>query len=112
LIHHIVMFRLLDRTPENVEKVADVLRGLKGKVPTLRSLEIGVDVLHSDRSWDIALTATFDSLEDMEAYRAHPEHQKAVQYLNSTRASIAQVDYNSPDPEPSRGSGCTPPQPS
>jgi Stress responsive A/B Barrel Domain len=93
LIRHIVVFRLIDRTPESVGKAADVLRGLIGKVPTLRALEVGVDVLRSERSWDIALTALFDSLDDLEAYRVHPEHQKVVRYMESVRDAVASADY-------------------
>ena len=93
MITHVVMFRLIDRTPESVGRAADVLRGLAGKVPTLRSLEVGVDLLRSDRSWDIALVAGFDSLSDLEAYRVHPEHQTVVRYMNSVRESVASVDF-------------------
>jgi hypothetical protein len=93
LIAHIVMFRLIDRSPESVGRAADVLRGLAGKVPALRSLEVGVDVLRSDRSWDIALTAGFESLADLEAYRVHPDHQSVVRYMDSVRDAVASVDY-------------------
>jgi hypothetical protein len=93
LVKHIVMFRLIDRTPESVGRAAAVLRGLAGKVPTLRRLEVGADVLRSDRSWDIALVAAFDSLADLEAYQVHPEHQTVVRYMNSVRESVASVDF-------------------
>jgi len=93
MITHVVMFRLIDRTPESVGRAADVLRGLSGKVPTLRSLEVGTDVVRNDRSWDIVLIAAFDSLEDLEAYRVHPDHQAVVRYMNSVRDSVASVDY-------------------
>jgi len=96
MIRHIVLFRLVDRSPESVRRAAEVLRGLAGKVPSLRSLEVGNDVLRSERSWDIALTAGFDSLEDLEAYRVHPDHQAVVKYMNSVRESAASVDYEAP----------------
>ena len=96
MITHIVMFRLVDRTPESVGRAADVLRGLAGKIPELRSLEVGVDVLRSDRSWDIALIAWFGSLADLEAYRVHPDHQAVLRYMNSVRESVASVDFEGP----------------
>jgi len=49
------------------------LLGLKGKVPQLRSLEVGINIIHSARSFDIALVTEFDSLEDLSAYQSHLE---------------------------------------
>ncbi|MDQ0086829.1 hypothetical protein J2T12_000223 [Paenibacillus anaericanus] len=93
MIKHIVFFKLKDASLENVETTATVLRGLDGKVEQLRSLEIGVDVIKSPRSYDIALVATFDSLEDLEGYQVHPEHKKVIEYMNQVRESSVAVDY-------------------
>ncbi|GGH15539.1 Dabb family protein [Paenibacillus segetis] len=93
MIKHIVFFKLKDSSTENVERTAKVLRGLEGKVEQLRSLEIGLDVIHSARSYDIALVATFDSLEDLQGYQIHPEHQKVIQYMNEVRENSVAVDY-------------------
>ncbi|GJM78183.1 hypothetical protein HMSSN139_06790 [Paenibacillus sp. HMSSN-139] len=68
--------KLKDASPESVERTAAVLRGLEGKVEQLRGLEVGIDVVRSQRSYYIALIATFDSLEDLEGYQVHPEHKK------------------------------------
>jgi hypothetical protein len=93
MIKHIVFFKLKDSSAESVERTAKVLRGLEGKVEQLRSLEIGLDVIHSARSYDIALVATFDSLEDLQGYQIHPEHQKVIQYMNEVRENSVAVDY-------------------
>jgi hypothetical protein len=93
MIRHIVLFRLSDRSAQSIRQAADVLRGLAGKVPQLLSLEVGVDVLRAERSYDIALTATFDSLEDLQAYQVHPEHQVVAKYMNRVRESVAAADY-------------------
>ena len=93
MITHIVLCRLADRSPESVRRAAEVLRGLAGKVPQLRTLEVGVDVLRTERSYDIALTATFDSLEDLQAHQAHPAHQEVVKYMNRVRDAAVAADY-------------------
>lgn len=59
----------------------------------LKYLELGVDVLHSDRSYDISLLTRFDSLEDMQAYQVHPVHLKVIEYMTSIRESSVAVDY-------------------
>lgn len=95
MITHIVLFRLKDRSTENIERTREVLEGLEGKVPTLRSLEVGVDVIKKERSFDIALTATFDDLAGLEAYQVHPEHLKVVEFIATVRDSVVAVDYES-----------------
>ena len=59
MIKHIVMFKLSEKTTENMERAVDSLRSLEGKIETLQSIEIGTDFLESERSYDIVLTAHF-----------------------------------------------------
>lgn len=93
MIKHIVLFKLKDASPENIEVTANILRGLEGKVEQLRSIEVGVDVIKSQRSYDIALITTFDSLEDLEGYQVHPEHKKVIEHMNVVRESSVAVDF-------------------
>lgn len=95
MITHIVFFKLKDRSMRSVEKARDVLLGMKGKIPQLRHLEVGIDVLHSERSYDIALVTKFDSLEELQAYQAHPVHVEVAKYMTSVRESAVAVDYES-----------------
>jgi len=95
MIAHIVLFKLKDRSPQSVEKARDVLLRLKGRIPLLRQLEVGIDVLHSERSYDIALVTKFDSLEELEAYQKHPVHVEVAKYMTSVRESAIAVDYDS-----------------
>ncbi len=94
MIKHIVLFKLKDRSADNVERAAQVLRDMEGKIEVLRTIEVGIDVLHSERSYDIALTTSFDSLEDLETYQVHPVHQKVIEYMTSVRESSISVDYS------------------
>lgn len=75
---HIVMMRLKENNPENAAQIRDALYGMVGKVPQIRTLEVGANIIPSDRAYDIALTVTFDSHEDMEAYQVHAEHQRVL----------------------------------
>jgi hypothetical protein len=61
----------------------------------LRHLEAGIDVLHSERSYDLALVTKFDSMEDMKTYQAHPVHVEVLKYMTSVRESSVTVDYES-----------------
>ncbi|MMZ71489.1 Stress responsive A/B Barrel Domain protein [compost metagenome] len=50
-------------------------------------------MVKSPRSYDIALVATFDSLEDLEGYQVHPEHQKVIEHMTQVRESQVAVDF-------------------
>ncbi len=69
--------------------------GLKSRIPQLRQLEVGTDVLHSERSYDLALVTKFDSLEELEIYQKHPVHVEMAKYMTSVRESAIAVDYES-----------------
>ena len=55
MIKHIVCFKLKDPTPEACEKCREVLLSMKGNVPTLRGIEVGIDFMRSARSCDVVL---------------------------------------------------------
>ena len=93
MLTHIVLFKLKDRSPGNVEKAREVLLGMLGKIPQLRHLEVGVDILHSERSYDLALITKFDSPGEMQNYQAHPVHVKVSKYMTEVRESAITVDY-------------------
>lgn len=93
MIKHIVFFKLKDCTPELMAKTRDLLLSMEGKIEELRSIEVGVDLLRTGRSYDIALVTTFDSLEDLERYQVNPLHQAVSQFITSVRESAVAVDY-------------------
>ena len=91
---HIVLFKLKNTNPEGIEETAGILRSMQGQIPVLRSIEVGVDVVKSQRSYDLALITRFDSLADMQAYQAHPYHQNVVlKHINEVTELRVAVDF-------------------
>jgi hypothetical protein len=93
MIKHIVFFKLKDSSAENIEKTVQVLRDMDGKIPMLRSLQAGADVIRSERSYDLALIVEVDNLEDLQAYAVHPVHQEVIQYINTVKDHTLSVDF-------------------
>lgn len=94
MITHIVFFKLGNPTPDAIIAVRDKLLGMQGKIPQLRHLEAGIDVIRSERSYDVALMTRFDSLEELQAYQIHPLHAgEVIPYMRSVCSSIVAVDY-------------------
>lgn len=91
---HIVFFKLADPSEENVKIAKDILENMNGKIPQLKYLEIGVDVLHTERSYDIALITKFDSIEAMQEYQVHPYHvNEVLANLRPMLKGSAAVDF-------------------
>jgi hypothetical protein len=94
MITHIVLFKLTEPSAENLTVTRNKLLSMDGKIDLLRSLDVGVDVIRSERSYDIALTTRFDSLEDLQAYQIHPYHAgEVVPHMKAVCSSIVAVDY-------------------
>jgi diamine N-acetyltransferase len=90
---HVVLFKLKDNNPENVEQTAVKLRSLQGNVPTLKSIEVGVNVIPSARAYDIGIITRFDDLAAMQAYQTHPFHQEVLAYMNGVMETAVALDY-------------------
>ena len=75
---HIVLFKLKEATKENVEFVRDTLLLMEGNIKELKSLEVGMDVIRSDRSFDIGIITRFDSKEDYLSYDTNEFHVEKV----------------------------------
>ena len=94
MITHIVLFKLSDPSAENLAATHAKLLSMQGKIAQLRHLEAGVDVIRSERSYDIALVTRFDSLTDLQEYQVHPYHAgEVVPHMKSVCSSIVAVDY-------------------
>ena len=77
-------------------KAKELLLSMNGKLPMLRHLEVGIDVIRSERSFDVALYTKFDSLPDLQAYQVHPYHADVVAaYMKANSAAVATADYES-----------------
>ena len=93
MVKHIVMFKLAEKNPENMERAVDSLKSLEGKIETLKSIEVGTDFLESERSYDIVLTAQFENREGLKIYGGHENHLPVVKIMRSLCSSSVVVDY-------------------
>ena len=62
MVTHIVFFKLKDRSAVAISQAKDKLLSMEGKIDVLRHLEVGVDIIRSERSYDLALLTKFDCL--------------------------------------------------
>ena len=98
MIRHIVLFKLNKKVAKNnKEEVLNILKtnleNLKNKIPEIKFYEVGINLIVSKNSYDIALNSEFKSLEDLEKYRIHPEHLKIVDIINTYCDKRVVIDY-------------------
>ena len=98
MIKHVVMWKLKDFAEgtdkkENAQKIKSKLEGLKDKIEEIKFIEIGININDSADSYDVVLYSEFDSLENLNIYRNHPEHLKVGELVSAVRLERKVVDY-------------------
>jgi hypothetical protein len=92
VINHVLLFKLRDPAGD-ADRLARKLESLPPKIPEIRRFEVGRDIVRSARSYDLALVSEFDSLDALEAYRQHPEHQDVAAFIAEVSEHVAVVDF-------------------
>jgi Stress responsive A/B Barrel Domain len=94
MLTHIVVWKYRAETPQATrdEHLAR-LRSLSSVVPGIESLSVGVDTLHSPKSYDIGLVGIFRDRAVLDAYTVHPDHVKVVEFGGSITETMAKVDF-------------------
>jgi hypothetical protein len=97
MIKHIVMWNV--RGESAAEKAAAIAQikssfeSLRGRIPGLLHLELGVDSSRIDYACDVVLYSEFDSQASLDAYASHPEHTRVKAEVGDLRIARHQVDY-------------------
>ncbi|MCA8095531.1 Dabb family protein [Burkholderia anthina] len=97
MIRHIVMWKVRGVTQqERVDarrRVKHAFETLRGRIPGLTHVEVGMDVGVADHACDLVLVSDFDSPDALAAYADHPEHLRVRAELDGLRIERHQVDY-------------------
>lgn len=95
MTRHVVMFRFKGEHTERLETAVTfrkALIGLVDIVSELKSIEVGINE-NPCETWDLVLTATAATPEDVAAYSVHPAHVAAVNQIKERIEARACVDY-------------------
>ena len=100
MIKHIVMWNVRGDTPEQkaqgVARLKHSFESLRGRIPGLLHLELGVDSSRIDYACDVVLYTEFVNQAALDAYATHPEHLRVKQEVGDLRVARHQVDYAVP----------------
>ncbi len=98
MIKHIVMWKIKEShegtdKDELMDRIKEELEGLKSSIPEIKTMEIGRNSNELPTSFDVALYSEFESSEDLEIYKEHPEHVKVAQFIRQVTTDAVVVDY-------------------
>lgn len=99
MIKHIVMWKLLEEAngyskQENAKEFKSQLESLIPKIEAIVSMEVGIGYLEAGGAvFDMVLTTSHATKEDLNTYAVHPEHQKVVSFAKTIVAERRVVDY-------------------
>ncbi|WJH26031.1 Dabb family protein [Pseudarthrobacter defluvii] len=101
MIRHTVLFKFKpDFPPEDKQTWIAGLNRMRGNIPGMLNLAHGPDVLGTERSFDYAIVADFETVEDIAVYNTHPLHEPLKAYSFPNSLHILSVDFHLEDPQP------------
>ena len=71
MVKHILFVKMKDNSIEQCEKVKALFLSMKEQIPFLREVQVGIDYLHSQRSYDVVLELVVD--DDSVKYTVNKE---------------------------------------
>ncbi len=97
MIKHIVLFKLKsfnseDKKSAKLSEIKEGLLALESKIDALLSIEVGLNC-NANETFDIALTTTFNNMDDLETYAKHPDHLAVGKIIREVLEARSCVDY-------------------
>ena len=97
MIQHDVMIKLVDLDEEQKKKaclkIKDMLEGLKNDISQIKSINVGINISPRPIAFDLIASSTFNSQEDLDIFRPHEAHMKAVEYIETVAKQSVLVDH-------------------
>ena len=98
MINHVVLFKLKKYDSESqkqteISRIEEALLSLSGKIEELKYIEVGVNYDLATKSHDICLITHFESVDQLDSYRIHPEHLKVAELIGQHAVERAAVDF-------------------
>ena len=97
MLRHYILIRYKPETPEShITAFCEQMSALLQEIPELLELEIGRDILHEERSWDLILMMSLESVTTLRRYQAHPAHQAVMRFNGPFVSDVAALDFEKP----------------
>lgn len=91
MIKHVYLYKLKNR--EDAEMVCEHLKNMTDYIESICGIEIGMDFTNSEKSYDLIQMVSFMTIDDFNAFTAHPYHEEMRVFLKSYVEAGYKVDY-------------------
>lgn len=95
MIKHVVVWKLKDPSHHDAHAAAvkTALEGLRGRIPGLIAIEVGVDIGYDSGADDLCLYAEFTDRAALDAYQSDPLHLAAKAIVAAHVTGRRTVDW-------------------
>lgn len=90
MIRHVVLMKFSD--PADGCEAKRRLEEMWPQIPTVTAMEVGLDVLHGEASYDLVLVSEHPDMEGLQSYQSHPVHQEFLGWVRPRLTARATVD--------------------
>jgi ribosomal protein L30/L7E len=74
-------------------RLKSAIEGLEGKIPSLKAMEVGLNISKRPSASDLVLISLFDDPAGLDAYRVHPAHAEVLEMMRLMNGEAVVVDY-------------------
>lgn len=94
MVKHVICFKLADYDNNKCVATKEVLMSMKDNVPTVLDIDVNIDQLKSQRSYDVMLEVTVEDWDALEEYQKDQYHCEVVKtYMKKAAESSVAIDY-------------------
>ncbi len=93
MIKRVSLFKLQRPDTTDIQKVVAALLSMRGNIPSLVDIEVGVNLSESDQAYDVVLMATFQDIKSLREFEKDPFHLGVKKLVVSLKQSRVVVDY-------------------
>lgn len=94
MIKHIVMFKIKDDYKSEILNAKARMESMINKIEEIRALQVGIDFLHSDRSYDLVLEVLLDDEVALNKYQINEYHITTVKdFMKNISEKSITIDY-------------------
>ncbi len=93
LTHHVFFKYQPETSKDHIDNFCEKIHALANALSEVKSLDIGIDELHEERSWDLVLMMQFETVDDLNQYRRHPDHIAIMKFNDPFVDSIGAIDF-------------------
>ena len=94
MIKHIVAFKIKDDCKGEILNAKARMESMLGKVEEVKALQVGIDFLHSDRSYDISLEVLLGDEMSLNKYQVNQYHIDVVKsFMKEISEKSITIDF-------------------